>query len=104
MNGDGKPDVVASDQQGTTATLLTNTTTAGSSSPAFEALAVTTGAGPYTNTAADVNGDGRPDLISVGRDDDTVSILLNTQYRALAGDNSGTGTILGDRIFANGFD
>jgi hypothetical protein len=104
MNGDGKPDIIASDQTGATATLLTNTTTTGSSSPTFDALAVNTGPWPYSNTTTDVDGDGRPDLVAVNSSDNTVSVLLNAQYRASMTDGSAVGTILSDVIFADGFD
>jgi trimeric autotransporter adhesin len=51
----------------------------GSFTPSFATQqSFATGGNPYSVTAADVNGDGEPDLIVANQDDNTVSVLLNT--------------------------
>jgi hypothetical protein len=50
-----------------------------------------TGTYPISVTVADVNGDGKPDLIDANAYDNTISVLLNT-------------TAPWDTIFVNGFE
>ncbi len=79
VNGDGKPDLIVANQQrqhGVGAAqhhygLPTHTSFAAQQTFA-------TGSGPNSVTAADVNGDGKPDLIVANQNDNTVSVLLNT--------------------------
>ena len=62
VNGDGKPDLICANYNSSTLTVLTNN---GSGGFGFSAtLALPAGSGPYYVTAADINGDGKPDLIS----------------------------------------
>ena len=77
VNGDGKVDLISANigffQAGTTLTVLTNNgggIFAIASSP-------TVGVGPISVTAADVNGDGKVDLISANHTSDTLSVLTN---------------------------
>jgi hypothetical protein len=104
VNGDGKPDVIVTSSPNTVSVLL-NTTAPGATTASFAAQQpFTTGFGQSSVTIADVNGDGKPDLIVANNNDNTVSVLLNTQYQALFAGSPATGTIVHDYIFANGFE
>ena len=79
VNGDGKPDLIVANSNDNTVSVLLNTTTPGAATPSFAAQQTfATGGGPASVTAADVNGDGKPDLIVANENDNTVSVLLNT--------------------------
>ena len=59
--------------------VLLNTTAPGATTPSFAAQQTfATGSDPYSVTTADLNGDGKPDLIVANCSSATVSVLLNT--------------------------
>ncbi len=98
VNGDGKPDlIVANDAAGLTSAgvfVLRNTTVPGAATVSFGGEPhYAAGNGPISVTAADVNGDGKPDLIVANENDDTVSVLLNRLYAATSSGSPATGTI-----------
>ncbi|MGH8270920.1 MAG: beta strand repeat-containing protein [Gammaproteobacteria bacterium] len=79
MNGDGKPDLIVANNNDNNVSVLLNTTAPGASIPSFAAQQTfAAGSYPVSVAAADVNGDGRPDLIVANADDNTVAVLLNT--------------------------
>ncbi|GAA0706628.1 hypothetical protein GCM10009105_04820 [Dokdonella soli] len=105
VNGDGKPDLIVANANDNTVSVFLNTTSPGATTPSFAAQQTfATGAAPASVTAADVNGDGKSDLIVASLSDNTVSVLLNTQYQAVFAGSPATGTIVHDYIFANGFE
>lgn len=77
INGDGRPDIICADYyflDNTLTVLLGNgdgTFTEDAGSP------YAVGSGPSTAVVADVNNDGKPDLISVNEYDDTLTVLTN---------------------------
>jgi hypothetical protein len=78
VNGDGKPDMVTANLNNTVSVLL-NTTANGAATPTFTSKTdFTVGAGPYSVAIGDVNGDGKPDVVTVNYSATTVSVLLNT--------------------------
>lgn len=82
INGDGKPDLLILANEfsgGNKLRVMLNTTAPGSATANFAAAQTfTVGTGPISVTAADVNGDGKADLVSANLDGDSVSVLLNT--------------------------
>jgi trimeric autotransporter adhesin len=79
INGDGKPDLVVANHDEDDISVLLNTTAPGASTPSFAAQqAFATGEAPFGIATADINGDGKPDLVVVNHDEDTSSVLLNT--------------------------
>ena len=65
--------------RGDTVSVLLNTTAPGATTPSFAAQQTfATGSEPDSVAAADLNGDGRPDLIVANYGSNTVSVLLNT--------------------------
>ncbi len=86
LNGDGKPDLAIVGFGFNFVSLLLNTTTPGATIPTFSANTnFTTGSNPVSVEIRDLNGDGKPDLATTSRDDNSVSVFLNTT-------NPGAGT------------
>lgn len=82
IDGDGKPDVVTVNNNDCTVSVLLNTTAANSSTVSFAApQAFSTGVDPEDVAAADVNGDGKPDLVVLDSASSggwpSISILIN---------------------------
>jgi hypothetical protein len=79
INSDGKPDVVVTNPNGNTVSVLLNFTAAGASQANFSAsYSFAVGNLPGAVSTADVNGDGKLDLVIVNGLDNSVSVLLNT--------------------------
>jgi Ca2+-binding RTX toxin-like protein len=77
VNGDGKLDLITANTSSNNVSVLVNTSTSGAVSFAAK-VDVTVGTNPRSVTSADVNGDGKIDLITANNDSDTVSVLFNT--------------------------
>ncbi len=87
INGDGKTDVIIANQGDNSVSVLFNTTTAGTSVASLgEQVTFATGPMPTAVAIADVNGDGKADLIvanysgdlAAGISGNSISVLLNT--------------------------
>jgi len=120
VNGDGKVDLISANHDDSTLTVLTNN---GSGSFVFAStlgLGSVPGSTPFSVYAADVNGDGKVDLISANFGADTLTVLTNalaltpsTQIYSASYGASFTGngggltnvnaTTLGGSITANSF-
>ena len=77
VDGDGKPDIVSSNSGLNTISVFKNTSTSGLLAMNAR-VNVPTGSGPEFVVIADIDGDGKPDLISANFSANTVSVLRNT--------------------------
>jgi len=105
IDGDGRLDLVVANANDFSVAVLVNQTPPGSTTPSFALRRdFAVGQGPLTVAATDLNGDGKLDLLVANSLDDTVSVLLDDQLRALISRGQATGTIIHDYIFRNGFE
>ena len=80
LDGDGKPDLVVANQSSATVSVFKNTSATGTlTTPSFAArVDFPTGGGPQSVSIADLDGDGKPDLVVANQSSATVSVLKNT--------------------------
>jgi gliding motility-associated-like protein len=80
IDGDGKPDLVVTNQSGNTISVFRNISTSGSISAGSFAPKVDfiTGTTPKGITVGDIDGDNKPDLVVANYGDNTVSVFRNT--------------------------
>jgi len=98
LNGDGKPDIVVTNYVSNTISVFLNTTSSGSSTPSFSAKTdFTTGATPYYVAIADLNGDGKLDIVTANPNSNNISVLLNT-----TSNGASTPSFTGKTDFATG--
>jgi hypothetical protein len=90
VNGDSKPDIIVANNNANNVGVLLNT---GIGTFATQ-VTYSTGASssPYSVVAADVNGDGKPDIIVANNNANNVGVLLNT----------GTGTFVAQVTYSTG--
>jgi uncharacterized protein (TIGR03437 family) len=74
VNGDGKPDIVTANSGSNSVTVLLGNGSGGFS--AASGSPITVGMNPQSVVVADINGDARPDIVTVNLNDNTVTILL----------------------------
>jgi hypothetical protein len=81
VNGDGKPDLAVVDSTDGTVSILLNTTLPGSTTVSFSAsVTFSIGSDPSGVSLADINGDGRPDLVISGGGTNEIGVFLNTTF------------------------
>src|SRR5207302_1793158 len=79
LNGDGQADLIVVNQSTNNFVVLMNTTSPGATTPTFATpTSFATGTSPRGMAVADVNGDGKPDLIVANQTSNTLGVFLNT--------------------------
>jgi hypothetical protein len=79
FNGDGKPDLAVANKTDNTVSVFLNTTPTGTSTVSFAApQTFAVGNAPVSVATADLNGDGKPDLVVANMNGASVSVLVNT--------------------------
>jgi gliding motility-associated-like protein len=80
IDGDGKPDIVTVNNTSNTVSVFRNTSISGSiNSGSFAAkVDFTTGSGPRNVIFGDIDDDGKPDMVVVNNDGQSVSVFRNT--------------------------
>ena len=107
IDGDGKPDIATANFNGNSVSVLRNTSSPGAVTFAT-AIDFAAGTNPISVSIGDINGDGKPDLVSGNDGSNTLSVFQNTSAPAAisfaakvdlatgANPSSGIGDIDGD--------
>ncbi len=107
LDGDGRPDLIFTNATPATVSVYRNTSSTGNIS--FSAkIDFATGGGPVSAVAADIDGDGKPDLVVANYNGSSISVFRNTT----TGTNISfaprvdftTGLFLPHRVIVNDFD
>ena len=77
IDGDGRPDMVVTNQSGNTISVFHNTGSSGTINFAAQ-VTFACGNSPWNITIGDIDGDGKPDLAVGNGSDNTISLYLNT--------------------------
>jgi gliding motility-associated-like protein len=80
IDGDGKPDLVIANNNSSTVSVYRNTSSSGSIAASSFAARVDliTGTNPNRVTIGDIDGDGKPDLIVINQNNNSISVFRNT--------------------------
>ena len=88
LNGDGKPDMAASNYVANSVSVFLNTTTPGASTPTFTAKTdFTTGTRTSGASIGDLNGDGKPEE---GNTDENATTVAGVLHQTLKGNTTAT--------------
>ncbi len=82
VNGDGRPDIVTANYGSSNVTVLLGQAGGGFAPAAGSPFAV--GTNPESVVVADVNGDGRPDIVTANQNSDDVTVLLGNGVGSFA--------------------
>lgn len=93
FSGDGRPDLLVTNQASRSISLLRNRTAPGASAAAFVRTTFATGPNPHFVLSADFNGDGLPDAAVVDQQINSTGVLLNTRLKAVLENAQAIGTI-----------
>ena len=90
LDGDGKPDIAAVNFNSNTVSVFRNTGGTGSVTPTSfgDKVDFTTGTEPYSVAIADMDGDGKADMVVTNNVSNTVSVFHNTATRGVIDINS----------------
>jgi hypothetical protein len=99
IDGDGKPDLAVANRNSNTVSIIRNTSTGGSISSGSFAPHVTfaTGSNPISVAVGDIDGDGKPDMVTANQGSNNVSVIRNNPLSPIEGSAgicvSGTSTL-----------
>jgi len=88
IDGDGKPDMVVVNHQASTTSIFRNTSTPGTITSASFAVKVDCAPGTFGVAVADIDGDGRPDLVLPNGSSNTVWVARNLSSPGIITSNS----------------
>jgi uncharacterized delta-60 repeat protein/uncharacterized repeat protein (TIGR02059 family) len=100
IDGDGKADLIVANYMNNGVSVLKNTSTQNGAISFANKVNFSAGANPNSVTSADVDGDGKADLIVANLNADTVSVLKNTSANGTIGFASPVPYATGDRPYS----